>query len=284
MELKNNRLGIYEKAIPNHFSWHDKFKVTKKAGFDFLEISIDESDERLKRLDMSKKEADEILFYQKHFDLPISSMCLSGHRRFPFGSQDSSIREKAYDIMQKAFLLAEKLNIRNIQLAGYDVYYEKSNEQTKKMFYEGLKWASKMAEHYNIMLSIEVMDTPFMGTIERIIDFKKTINSPYLKVYPDVGNITQFSLDPYQEFIDFKEEIIAIHLKDTLADKFKCVEFGQGNVDFNTMFKTLKSIDYKGPFLIEMWADNNIKESIETCTLRLIKAKKWLEERMAYKC
>ena len=40
-------LGIYEKALPNDFSFEQKFKAAKEAGFDFLEISVDESDSKL---------------------------------------------------------------------------------------------------------------------------------------------------------------------------------------------------------------------------------------------
>ncbi len=43
------------------------------------------------------------------------------------------------EIMEKALQLAEDLGVRIIQLAGYDVYYEEGNEQTKKLFSENLK-------------------------------------------------------------------------------------------------------------------------------------------------
>ena len=43
-------LGIYEKAMPESFSFADKLKTAEAAGFDYLEISIDESDKKLSRL------------------------------------------------------------------------------------------------------------------------------------------------------------------------------------------------------------------------------------------
>lgn len=42
--IHKNPIGIYEKALPNSFTWEEKFKAAKKAGFDYMEISIDESD------------------------------------------------------------------------------------------------------------------------------------------------------------------------------------------------------------------------------------------------
>ncbi|WP_254554581.1 TIM barrel protein, partial [Salmonella enterica] len=56
--------------------------------------------------------------------IAIPSMCLSAHRRVPFGSRDEAVRQRAREIMTKAISLARDLGIRTIQLAGYDVYYE----------------------------------------------------------------------------------------------------------------------------------------------------------------
>ena len=54
--MKHYQLGLYEKAMPGTLSWREKLKTAKRAGFDFVEISIDESDEKLARLDMSTAE------------------------------------------------------------------------------------------------------------------------------------------------------------------------------------------------------------------------------------
>ncbi len=131
--LKHNPIGIYEKAIPNAFDWETKIKVAKEAGFNFLEISIDESDERLARLDWAKEDRFFLRNLLHENDFHIRSMCLSGHRRYPFGSKNPDIQKKAYEIMEKAIQFAADLGIRNIQLAGYDVYYEEADEDTKKI-------------------------------------------------------------------------------------------------------------------------------------------------------
>ena len=44
-------LGIYEKALPVDVSWQERLTIAKDLGFDFVEMSIDESDARLARLD-----------------------------------------------------------------------------------------------------------------------------------------------------------------------------------------------------------------------------------------
>ena len=244
MKLQENKIGIYEKAIPNAFDWEQKIKVAKAAGFDFIEISVDESDERLSRLEWTKEERKNLVKLFKENNLAFESMCLSGHRRFPFGSKDEETRKKAYEIMDKAIELALDLGVKNIQLAGYDVYYEESTMESLDLFREGLQYSAKKAEENNIMLTIEIMDTWLCGTISRAMEFCDFVGSENLKVYPDLGNLTQWTDDPSSELTKHIDNIVAIHLKDTKPGVFKCVPFGEGSVLFGELFQTLRSLDY----------------------------------------
>ena len=173
-------------------------------------------------------------------------------------------------------------------MAGYDVYYEVGNEKTRQLYIDGMRQSLKWAEQANVMLSIEIMDHPFMNSITKYLEFDQILDSPFLTVYPDIGNLTAWGNDVRSELLKGKHKISAIHLKDTLAvienfpGKFKEVPFGEGCVDFVEFFKLLKEINYNGPLLIEMWtekSENPLKE--------IEKAKKWMEDKMSkggFKC
>ncbi|MDY4064217.1 MAG: xylulose 5-phosphate 3-epimerase, partial [Ligilactobacillus agilis] len=53
-------LGIYEKALPHDLTWEERLELVRKLGFNFLELSIDESDERLARLDWPEDKIKEV--------------------------------------------------------------------------------------------------------------------------------------------------------------------------------------------------------------------------------
>ena len=53
-------LGIYEKALPKGTSWLEKLTMAKDLGFQFVEMSIDETDERLARLDWTNEEIGQV--------------------------------------------------------------------------------------------------------------------------------------------------------------------------------------------------------------------------------
>lgn len=153
--MEKYTIGLYEKAMPGTLSWQEKLEAAKKAGFDYIEISIDETDEKLARLDMPKAERMMLINTCLVMGMPIRSMCLSGHRKFPIGSNDPAIEARGMEIMEKAINLADDLGIRIIQLAGYDVYYEKGNEDTKDRFVKNLAKAVNMASAKAIVLGFE---------------------------------------------------------------------------------------------------------------------------------
>ena len=257
--LNGHLLGIYEKAFPSEWDWAKKFEAAQSLGFDFFEISIDESDARLARLDWSEQELLDFHRELNRTKLSLQSMCLSAHRRFPFGSCREDVRRRADDIMEKAILFAKEFGIRVIQLAGYDVYYEPSTPESVSCFLDGLHRACAFAGQHQVMLAMEIMDTSLLNSITKYMQYKHALQSPWFSVYPDIGNLSAWGNDVAYELRLGQHEIVAIHLKDTLAvtpdfpGKFKGVPFGQGCVDFSKAFYLLEKQRYTGPFLIEMW-------------------------------
>ena len=257
------RLGIYEKAMPASLSWEERFLSAKEVGFDFVEISVDETDERRARLDWSDEEIFELRHLAEKHGMPLQSMCLSAHRKFPFGSMDEDVRNQSLVIMEKAIALAYKLGIRCIQMAGYDVYYEPQSSETHRRFIDGMKQATKMAERAGVMLGVEIMDTPYLNSLSKFEVLKREIPSPCFMAYPDVGNITGWNYDVCTELKLSRDHIVQIHLKDTLKvsdtceGQFRDLVIGEGQVDFSSIFKTLVDIDYCAPLVIEMWAQND---------------------------
>ena len=93
-------IGIYEKALPKHYTWIEKLKFAKELGFDFVELSIDESDTRLARLDWSKEQRLELVKAIFETGIRIPTITFSGHRRFPMGSNDFNTEEKSMELMK----------------------------------------------------------------------------------------------------------------------------------------------------------------------------------------
>ena len=249
-------LGLYEKAMPSGLSWKEKLTEAKQAGFDFVEISIDETDAKLARLDMTAEERAKLVRTMEEVGVPIRSMCLSGHRKYPLGHPDPAVRRRSMEIMEKAILLADDLGIRVIQLAGYDVYYEEGTDETRRLFSENLRRAALLAARHGVLLGFETMETAFMNTVGKAMNFVREVNSAYLGVYPDLGNITNaanlYGTDVYEDIRSGCGHLHAMHLKETVDGVFREVPFGTGHVDFERGIRTAWECGVRR-FVTEFW-------------------------------
>lgn len=258
--IMNNLLGIYEKALPTNISWEERFKLAKNANFDFIELSIDKN--RLNKLDYSDEEIQELLSLTKKYNMPFQTMTLSANRYYPIG--DIEKREFGINLIKKAIVLANKLNVKVIQLTAHDVYGKESSEETKRLYKEGLLEALKFNEDYKIILAIEVLeDVPHLNTSEKLLKLIKEINSPYLKEYADNGNLIYNGYDPVKDLHDCKDEVVAIHIKDAIYHNEHNIEYGKGEVDFEKVFAYLKEINYKGYLVSECWDEDDFKPDLK---------------------
>lgn len=258
--MKEYAIGLYEKAMPPTLSWKEKLTFAKEAGYDFVEISIDEKDDKLARLDWTPQERLELQRTMVEVGLPIRSMCLSGHRKYPFGASDPEIRRRSMEIMEKAILLADDLGIRIIQLAGYDVYYEEGTAQSRALFLENLKRAAEMAAVRGIVMGFETMETDFMNTVWKSMYYVDAVGSPYLGVYPDSGNLTNAALtsggDVLDDLYSGRGHIVALHLKETVPGVFREVPFLTGHVDFKSVIAKAWDLGIRR-YVTEMWYVGN---------------------------
>lgn len=258
--MKAYAIGLYEKAMPSRLTWEEKLLCARDCGYDFVEISIDETDDKLSRLDWTESERMDLIRLMKETGIPIRSMCLSGHRKYPFGSMDPKVRERSLEIMEKAVILADDLGIRIIQLAGYDVYYEEGSETTRAYFLENLKKATAMAASRGIVLGFETMETEFMNTTEKAMKYVNLVGSPWLGVYPDSGNLTNAAVTYGTSVLDDLEtgrgHNFALHLKETVPGKFREIPFLTGHVDFEAVIAKAWELGIRR-YVTEMWDVGN---------------------------
>ena len=271
----NLRLGIYEKALPRWDSWHERLASAKEAGFDFVEMSVDESQERLARLEWSAEERNTLRRAVVDTSVPILSMCLSAHRKYALGSASPETRKRSLEILRKAIDLAADTGIRIIQIAGYYVYYEPHDEDCFRRYRDGLACGIEWAANSGVMLALENVDGDDVASIRRAMPLIETFNSPWFQLYPDIGNLGEHGLDISSELERGRGHIVGVHIKDTLPGQPRRVPFGQGVVPFTEAFRKLAEMNFAGPILLEMWNDDSPN------SLRIAReARDWVVDRM----
>ena len=125
---------------------------------------------------------------------------------------------------------------------------------------ENLKTAVKWAEKAGVVLAFETMENEFMNTVEKAMKYVSLVNSPYLKIYPDSGNLTNAAVnyknDVIEDFELGRGHVVALHLKETVPGKFREIPYGTGHVDFEAMIEKAWDMGVR-KYVTEFWYTGN---------------------------
>ena len=77
-------------------------ETAKEAGYDYVEISIDETEEKISRLDMTGEERFEMVSAMYETGLPIRTMCVSALTKYSLGNDDPQFSARGMEILEKS--------------------------------------------------------------------------------------------------------------------------------------------------------------------------------------
>ena len=254
--MKAYKIGLYEKAMRDDLSWAEKLSCAKECGYDYVEISIDASEEKIQRIYMSDEERKELVDTMFEVGLPIRSMSVSALTKYALGDSDPKIRHRGEEILEKSIKLAADLGIRTVMVPGYDIYFGESTVETKKYFLQNIKVGAQIAAREGVLLGFETMENEFMNTTAKGAKYVSMVESPYLKIYPDSGNITNAAVlhkhDVCEDLSVGKGNLIALHLKETKPGAFREVPFLTGHVEFERIIEEAWKLGVRR-FVTELW-------------------------------
>lgn len=251
----SSAIGVYEKALSGR-TWADRFRQATTAGYDFVELSIDSSPQKLERLSWSEGERTELRQCAADAGSRIGTIVLSAHRDFPWGSPEVSIRRRADDIVRGALGLARDLGAECVQIAGYFVFDGPRDDNVRGRFIDGVRAAASIADELGITLAIENVDGQDVLSAADGIALLADIDKPDVKLYIDVGNYAGNSLDVVGELMAVLPHAYAVQFKDARPGVFRRVPFGEGEVPWPKVLSVLDASEFCGPVSIEMWNDD----------------------------
>lgn len=270
-------LGIYEKALRWTGDWDELFADARRAGFSFVDLSVDETPERKARLEWSMQTRLQVREAAARQDVQLGGLCLSVHRAVGPGSADPGVRAEADRIFEQGIDLCQDLGIPVLQVAGYYAYYEPADPGQRERYIASLRRAIPRAARAGVLLGIENVDGNDVTSISRGMNIVREIDSPWLQMYPDVGNIAEQQLDELEELQAGKGHMLAIHLKDVRVGEPRRVPMGQGIANFPKAFAELARQGWSGRMMLEMWNDD-APESVERCVEARLIVEEWLRE------
>lgn len=270
-------LGIYEKALRWSGDWDRFFRDARDAGFSFVDLSVDETPERRARLEWSADERAAVRRAAAAQGVQLGGLCLSVHRGVGPGSADPEVRAEADRIFVQGIELCRDLGIPVLQVAGYYAYYEPAGPEQRGHYVAALRRAIPHAARAGVLLGIENVDGTDVTSISRGMNIVREIDSPWLQLYPDVGNIAEQQLDELEELRAGRGHMLALHLKDVRVGEPRRVPMGEGIADFPKAFAELAEQGWSGRMMIEMWNDD-APDSVARCVHAREVVEAWLRE------
>lgn len=260
-------IGLYEKAMPSTLTWRQRMEAARDAGYGYVEMSIDASEEKISRIYMPKGERLELIKTMYEVGTPIRTMCVSALTKFSLGNPVDVKWKRGIEIAKGSIDLAADLGVRVVMIPGYDVYYEPSSVETKRRYLENLKEVTAYAEKAGVILGLETMENEFMNTCEKAMKYVTLVGSNYLKIYPDIGNLTnaalQYQIDVLEDLELGRGNITSMHLKETLPGRYREVPYGSGHVDFEAAIAKAWEMGVRR-YVTEFWylGEENWMESL----------------------
>lgn len=249
-------LGIYEKALAGG-DLEALFESARRAGFSFVDLSVDESPERLARLRWTQAEREHVRAAARRHGILIGGICLSAHRSTAPGSSDPAQRALALEMLVDAIDLCADLGVSVLQIAGYYAYYEGPRTGARDDYIDVLRAGARHAARTGVILGLENVDGTDVVSTAAALAIVDAVDSPWFRLYPDVGNFVVQSRDVVAEVSAAAHHAVAWHVKEARPGEPRRVPMGEGDVPWDEAFAALADAGWNGRIMIEMWNDDD---------------------------
>lgn len=227
----------------------DALDLAAEIGFDGVQFSFGAPTDSF---DL-RREADRksLLERSKTTGVAIASLAMGVLNGIPYSTDDRAERwvEECVDVTGGLDIPAAS---KQILLAFFGAGEINDNEEKLQSTIKRLQKVAPRAEKAGVTLAIESwLDA---DTHRRILD---AVDSPAVKVYYDVANMTKMGYDIYAEIRQLGSAICQVHCKEN------GFLLGEGKVDFPRVRESLDAIDYTGWLIVE--SATKPGKSLEEC-------------------
>lgn len=232
--------------------WQDEFPIAAALQFDYIEFIFDYNDASSNPL-MTATGLKEIEKLSATTNVGVISVCADYFMEAPLHQINNKMANKSVCVLKQLMHNCQQIGIKNIVIPCVD-QSSLTDAAANKRFIKALIPLQELAEKLDVNLSLEtdLAPQPFKELLDNFTSDKITVNY-------DTGNSASLGYRPSEEFAAYGNRISDIHIKDRQLDGGSVV-LGTGNVDFNNFFDALSTIEYNGPFIMQVFRD---EEGIE---------------------
>ncbi len=241
--IMQGRLSVRKEQYQSfpYGTWGAEFETAKKLGFDAIEMIYDNDHRNPLNCVHGLTE---IFNWVSNKKVEVNSICADAFMTKTLFDKDTKER-----IMNKVKLVNLIFNAKHIGITDIVIPCIETSKldtlQDKNLLRESLRDCLEIAASCEVNLNLETDLNP-----RSFLSLLSYIEHPNVKVNYDTGNSAFMGYDPEEEINTYGDKISVVHIKDRKKGG-PSVKLGTGDVDFEKVFKTLKSIGYKGQFTLQ---------------------------------
>lgn len=241
-------------------SLNDSFALAKKAGFEGVEVALDEKNGEI-TLNSTEKELLEIKKQAENNGIELYSVASGLYWSYFLNDDDEKVRIKARDIVKKQLECASVLGCESILVIpgcvnaefaapGKIVDYETSYYRSL----ESVKLVKEYAAQYKVEIGLENVWNKFLLSPLEMRSFIDAVDCEWVGSYLDIGNTLAFGY-PEHWISTLNKRIKKVHFKDYRTEAgglHGFVDLLAGDVNYPAVVETLGKVGYDGWVTAEM--------------------------------
>lgn len=235
-----NRIGLSTAALyPTHLT-ENALKTIAELGFRVVEIFLQTQQEYTSAF------GTELDRRRRDLGLYVHSLHLHTSY-FELWSLYPRMAQEARDRFQRLLEIADTLEA--YALTWHGLRYGTDNPDLLTAFFESAAWAGEQAQSTGITLCIENVSWCYLRTSAQV----KAIRQAQLPVgfTFDAFQAGESATDPASLIHAMNGHLTTVHLSDYAPDAPRHLPPGKGNLDWMAILRTLQSVGYAGPLIIE---------------------------------
>lgn len=223
--------------------WREEFPAAQSLGLNRMEWTLDAEGLSANPF-CSASGRDEIRQLGKRYAVKVDTVTGDCFMQRPFWKAKGAEIEDRLEDLDLVIRSAASLGLRHIVIPLVDNGSLECTEQE-------LLLVERLLERLDFMRSAGLgiaFESDFPP--QSLARFIKNLPDDVFGINYDIGNSASLDFDPSEEFFAYGHRIVNVHIKDRMRDG-TTVPLGQGNADFDAVFRHLASCQYDGLLILQ---------------------------------
>jgi sugar phosphate isomerase/epimerase len=166
---------------------------------------------------------------------------------------DAAQRHRRIDFYKKCVEIAQVLESDCVSLWSGVLRDDCSTDAAFDRLVDGLKRVVDFAAETGVRIGFEPEPGMFIDTMAKYDELLERIDAPHFLLTLDVGHLHCLGETPIEDYVRrYAPRIVNVHIEDMRRGVHEHLPFGEGEMSFAPIVKTLSDIEYRGGVHVEL--------------------------------